>query len=96
MSEKIKKERTQLKPKMQNKTVRPTRADKVFQICVDVFMVIMLIIIIVPLWSTVTLSFRPNTYIGSYLEGMFLAPWHWSVDAYKALLGNNGFLMAFG
>ena len=96
MSEKIKKERTHLKPKMQNKTVRPTRADKVFQICVDVFMVIMLIIIIVPLWSTVTLSFRPNTYIGSYLEGMFLAPWHWSVDAYKALLGNNGFLMAFG
>ena len=30
MSEKIKKERTHLKPKMQNKTVRPTRADKVF------------------------------------------------------------------
>ena len=90
-----KKERVHLKPKMHNSTVRPTRADKVFQIVVDVFMVLMLIIILIPLWSTVTLSFRPNTYIGTYLEGMFLAPWDWSFDAYKALLGNNGFLMAF-
>ena len=84
-----------LKPSMTSKTVRPTKADKVFQVCVDVFMVVMLIIILIPLWSTVTLSFRPNTYIGTYLEGMFLAPWEWSFDAYKALLGNNGFVMAF-
>ena len=56
-----KKERVHLKPKMHNSTVRPTRADKVFQIVVDVFMVLMLIIILIPLWSTVTLSFRPNT-----------------------------------
>ncbi|NLM00668.1 MAG: carbohydrate ABC transporter permease [Treponema sp.] len=33
--------------------------------------------------------------IGSGLRGMFLAPWHWSIDAFKSLLGNNGFLMAF-
>ena len=86
-----KKTRVHLKPNMHNKAVRPTRADKIFQICVDVFMVLMLIIILIPLWSTVTLSFRPNTYIGTYLEGMFMAPWDWSFDAYKALLGNNGF-----
>ena len=85
----------QLKPSMHNKAVRPTKADRVFQICVDVFMVVMLVIILIPLWSTVTLSFRPNTYIGTYLEGMFLSPWGYSFDAYKALLGNNGFVMAF-
>ena len=55
----------------------------------------MLIVLVIPLWSTVTLSFRPNHYIGSYLEGMFLPPWKWSLDAYKSLLGNDGFLDAF-
>ncbi len=84
-----------LKPQVHNNTVRPTRADRVFQICVDIFMVLMLIIIFIPLWSTVTLSFRPNDYIGTYLEGMFMPFWQWSPDAYKALLGNNGFIMAF-
>lgn len=92
---KKKKEKVHLKPKMHNNAVRLTRADQVFKVCVDIFMVLMLIIIFVPIWSTVTLSFRPNTYIGTYLEGMFLAPWDWSFDAYKALLGNNGFLLAF-
>jgi putative aldouronate transport system permease protein len=47
------------------------------------------------MWSTVTLSFRPNTFIGSNLEGMFLAPWKWSNAAYRSLLGNSGFLNAF-
>ena len=90
-----KKEKVQLKPKMQNKTVKPTASDKVFQIIVDVFMVVTLIVILIPVWSTITLSFRPNDYIGSNLEGMFNPPWNWSLDAYKALLGNDGFLLAF-
>ncbi len=94
-TKKKKKEHTDLKPKMHNNAVRPTRADRAFQVTVDIFMVLILIVIAVPIWSTVTLSFRPNTYIGSYLEGMFLPIWDWSPDAYKALLGNNGFLMAF-
>ena len=75
--------------------VRATAADKVFNICVTIFMVLLLIILIVPIWSTISLSFRPPAYIGSYLEGMFLAPWKWSAGAYKALLGNQGFLSAF-
>ncbi len=84
-----------LKPKMHNKSVRPTAADRVFQIVVDVFMVLTLIIILIPVWSTITLSFRPNDYIGTNLEGMFMPFWQWSPDAYKALLGNDGFLLAF-
>jgi putative aldouronate transport system permease protein len=47
------------------------------------------------MWSVITLSFRPNDFIGSNLEGMFLPPWMWSTAAYKALLGNNGFLNSF-
>lgn len=78
-----------------NVAVRPTSSDRVFNITVDVLMAILLIIIAVPLWSTITLSFRPADYIGSYIEGMFLAPWKWSFAAYESLLGNNGFLLAF-
>ncbi|HPE92213.1 MAG: carbohydrate ABC transporter permease [Sphaerochaeta sp.] len=77
-------------------TVKPTAADHSFNFVVDVFLVLLLIIIAIPLWSTITLSFRPNDYIGNNLEGMFLAPWNWSTAAYKALLGNAGFILAFG
>lgn len=76
--------------------VRPTAADHGFNIMVTVFMVLLLIILIVPIWSTIALSFRPANYIGSYLEGMFLAPWKWSTAAYRSLLGNQGFLNSFG
>ena len=84
-----------LKPQMQNKKVKLTAADHVFNICVNAFMVFILIAIIIPVWSTVTLSFRPADFLGTNLEGMFLPPWDWSTDAYTALLGNDGFLDAF-
>ena len=75
--------------------VRPTAADHGFNIMVTTFMVLLLIILFVPIWSTIALSFRPANFIGSYLEGMFLAPWKWSTAAYRALLGNQGFLRSF-
>lgn len=84
-----------LKPQSMNKKVKLTAADHAFNVCVNIFMVFMLIVIFVPLWSTVTLSFRPADYIGTNLDGMFMPFWRWSPDAYKALLGNDGFLDAF-
>lgn len=84
-----------LRPEPANKKVKLTAADHAFNVCVDVFMIFMLIIIVIPLWSTITLSFRPADYIGTNLEGMFLPIWKWSTDAYSALLGNNGFIDAF-
>jgi len=75
--------------------IKPGKSDHVFNLVVDLFLFVLLIIIAVPLWSTITLSFRPNDYIGNNLQGMFLAPWKWSFSAYKALLGNQGFLLAF-
>ena len=81
--------------KEQVSTIKLTAADRIFYRILDIFLVFMLIVIVIPLWSTITLSFRPNDFIGSNLEGMFLPPWKWSTAAYEALLGNNGFLNAF-
>ncbi|QTQ10968.1 carbohydrate ABC transporter permease [Treponema parvum] len=72
-----------------------TGSDRIFYAALDVFLILSLLVIALPLWSTVTLSFRPNDFIGSNVEGMFLPPWKWSNAAYKALLGNRGFALAF-
>jgi putative aldouronate transport system permease protein len=76
-------------------SVRLTATDRVFYIIIDIFLVIILLLVAIPLWSTITLSFRSNTFIGSNLEGMFLPIWKWSTAAYRSLLGNNGFVNAF-
>lgn len=76
-------------------TVKLTTGDRAFYIFVNSFLVFIGVAIILPMWSTVTLSFRPDDFMGTNLQGMFLPPWKWSIDAYAALLGNNGFLLAF-
>jgi len=81
--------------KKQIGTIRLTFTDRLFYLCIDAFLVFVLVIVAIPMWSTITLSFRPNTFMGSNLEGMFLSPGRWSFAAYRALLGNNGFLNAF-
>ncbi|MDR1250650.1 MAG: carbohydrate ABC transporter permease [Treponema sp.] len=75
--------------------VRLTLEDRVFYVFIDILLILVLIIVAIPMWSTITLSFRSNTFIGTNLEGMFLPPWKWSTAAYRSLLGNNGFLNAF-
>ena len=77
------------------KTVKLTAGDRTFYICINTFLIFIGIVIAIPMWSTITLSFRPNTFIGSNLEGMFLPIWKWDISAYKALLGNDGFITAF-
>jgi putative aldouronate transport system permease protein len=81
--------------RLKGTVIRLSAGDKVFYTLIDIFLIIVLVIVFIPMWSTITLSFRPNTFIGSNLEGMFLAPWKWSNAAYKTLLGNRGFLNAF-
>jgi len=76
-------------------TIRLTAADKRFYALINGFLIFILVVVIIPMWSTITLSFRSNTFIGSNLEGMFLPPWKWSLAAYRALLGNSGFVNAF-
>jgi len=81
-------------PKLKT-AIRLTASDRLFFVGIDAFLVLIMIVVAIPMWSTITLSFRPNDFIGSNLEGMFLAPWKWSTAAYKALLGNRGFTLAF-
>jgi putative aldouronate transport system permease protein len=81
--------------KIKGTAVRLSASDKAFYVVLDIFLVFILLIVAIPMWSTITLSFRPNDFIGSNFEGMFLAPWKWSTAAYHALLGNRGFLDAF-
>ena len=76
-------------------TMQISATDKLFYALLDVFLIFILIIVAIPMWSTITLSFRPNTFIGSNLEGMILMPHKWSLAAYRSLLGNSGFLNAF-
>ena len=76
------------------KTVKLTAADRTFYIFVNAFLIFIGVVIFIPIWSTISQSFRPNGYMYSYLEGMF-RPWDWQLDAYKALLGNAGFISAF-
>ena len=75
--------------------IRLSAGDKVFYTIVDVYLILVMIIVFIPMWSTITLSLRPNAFIGSNLEGMFLAPWKWSTAAYKVMLGNWSFINAF-
>lgn len=75
--------------------MRLTSEDRMFYVVINTLLFLIFIVIVIPMWSTITLSFRPNHFIGSNLEGMFLAPWKWSTAAYKALLGNRGFVQAF-
>jgi len=84
-----------MQDRIKGTVVQLTSTDKLFYWTVNILLVIIFIIIAIPMWSTITLSFRPNTFIGSNLEGMFLPPWQWSIAAYKALMGNSGFLIAF-
>ncbi len=76
-------------------SIKVPASDKVFYALLDIFLVFVLIIVVIPIWATITLSFRPSTFVGSNLEGMFLVPWKWSGAAYKSLLGNRGFIQAF-
>ena len=76
-------------------TVKLTAGDRTFYICINAFLIFIGVIIAIPMWSTITLSFRPNSFLGTNFEGMFLPVWKWDVSAYKALLGNAGFITAF-
>jgi putative aldouronate transport system permease protein len=75
--------------------IRFSTSDSIFYFIINILLFFVFIIVAIPMWSTISLSFRPNHFIGSNLEGIFLPPWKWSNAAYKALLGNRGFIMAF-
>ncbi len=77
------------------KTVKLTGADRLFYIGVNVFLVFIGLVIAIPMLATITQSLTPNGFIGSVFDKFILVPWKWDASSYKALLGNNGFILAF-
>ena len=77
------------------KTVKLTSGDRAFYIGVNTFLIFIGIVIAVPIISTISSSVTPNGYIGTTFDKFILMPWKWDGSAYKALLGNNGFILAF-
>ena len=77
------------------KTVKLTAGDRTFYIVVNTVLVLIGLAIAIPMISTITQSVTPNGYRGTTFEKFLLMPWKWDGSAYKALIGNNGFISAF-
>jgi putative aldouronate transport system permease protein len=65
-----------------------------FDIGVAAFLLAVLLVTFIPLWYVVIVSLTPlgTTKLEGY--NLFLAPWHWSLDAYTELLRQSNFLRA--
>ncbi len=73
---------------------RPHRVDVPYQVAVNVFLVVVFVVVTVPVWRILQLSFQPITFTGTNIDGLFIPPWRWSTAAYRALLANAKFLTA--
>jgi putative aldouronate transport system permease protein len=74
-----------------------SREEIVFQILINTFLFIVLLIILVPLWRVVMMSLTPLGYAAEdNTFGMFIPPWRWSFEAYRQLLTHPNFLNAIG
>jgi putative aldouronate transport system permease protein len=72
-----------------------SREEIVFQILVNTFLVVFLLIILVPMWRVVMMSVTPLGYAAEDTSfGMLIPPWKWSIEAYKQLLTHPNFLHA--
>jgi putative aldouronate transport system permease protein len=72
-----------------------SREEIVFQILVNGFLLLFLLIILVPLWRVVMMSLTPMGYAAEDTSfGMLIPPWKWSIEAYKQLMTHPNFLNA--
>ncbi len=68
-----------------------TRDAVVFQIGIVIFLVITFLVIAIPLWRVIMTAVVPlDIYTGSGIP-LFLAPWKWSAEAFKQLIGHSLF-----
>ena len=68
--------------------------DVLFQILVNGLLVSILIIVIIPMWKVLMMSVTPLNFIDTKTFGLWLAPWKWSIEAYKQLVSHPSFLRA--
>ena len=70
------------------------RREFVADLPVNLFLVLILLVTLIPLWYVLVVSFTPLGQAGSQGYNLFLAPWNWSLEAYKQLLGQDTFIRA--
>ena len=66
---------------------RQARGELGFQLLVNGFLVAVLMVVFVPLWRVVMTSLTPIDVFTRDGVPAILAPWDWSVAAYRQLLG---------
>lgn len=81
--------------KKNSNAVKLTGGDKAFYVFVDALLIFIGLAIAIPMLATITQSVTPNGFRGTTFDKFFLVPWKWDGSAYHALLGNNGFILAF-
>ncbi len=75
--------------------VQHTAFDRIYQIFVEVFLIIVFIIVTLPLYRIIIQSLEPIDFAGNNLESLLLPPNRWSFAAYKTMLGHSSFINAF-
>lgn len=70
-----------------------SKGDRLFMFIVYTFLIIFTASILLPLIYVITTSFAPAQ--DYYNRGFFLIPSSWTLEAYRYLLHNSGFLQAF-
>ncbi|CAG1000229.1 L-arabinose transport system permease protein AraQ [Anaerolineales bacterium] len=68
--------------------------DVLFQILVNGFLISILVIVIIPMWKVLMMSVTPLNFIDTKTFGLWLAPWKWSIEAYRQLVSHPSFLRA--
>jgi putative aldouronate transport system permease protein len=71
--------------------VKESTSDRGFEVTLTIFLVLVILVILIPLWYLLMISLTP---LGMQLEGLFLSPFDWSYEAYKQLLTQDTFLKA--
>jgi putative aldouronate transport system permease protein len=68
--------------------------DLPYQVAINLYLALIFLVVTIPVWRVLVLSFQPITFRGSNIEGLFIPPWRWSLSAYRALLSNSKFVQA--
>jgi putative aldouronate transport system permease protein len=72
-----------------------SREEIIFQILINGFLILVLLIILIPLWKVVMMSVTPLGYAAKDTTfGMLIPPWEWSFAAFRQLTGHPSFLNA--
>jgi putative aldouronate transport system permease protein len=69
--------------------------ERLYQIAVNAFLGIVLILVVLPLWRVLVLSVTPFKYQDSSF-GLFVNPMLWTLDAYKQFISHPAFIRSFG